>query len=330
VKYTTLKRADLDVSVIALGCWQFAGGEMWGEQDDKDSIATVHAALDAGITLFDTAEGYGAGKSEEVLGRALEDRRDRAIIATKASGPTFVPDEMVAACEKSLKRLRTDYIDIYQLHWPREGQVEAEEIFTGVERLLSSGKIRHFGVCNFGMGDLENLLSAGSIVSNQVSYSLLWRGIEVELVPTCKAEGIGILTYSSLVHGLLSGRYTDLSAFPDSRARTLHFSSERPGIRHGQPGQEDLTSCALARIGALCSEAGVSMVEAAYGWIAAQPGVTSVLAGARTPSQATENAAIADLGLPPDFLEGLSEATAELKDAFGAHLDMWQMPGRIH
>ena len=327
--YRKLAGGKLEVSVIALGCWQFAGGDMWGAQKDSDSIDAVSAALDEGITLFDTAEAYGSGKSEEVLGEALEGRRARAVIATKTAGPTYGPEEIQAACERSLKRLKTDYIDIYQLHWPRENQAPAEQIFEGVSKLKQQGKIRHFGVCNFGQQNLGDLLQAGAVASNQLNYSLLWRGIEYDIVPKCRDEGIGILTYGSLMHGLLSGRYETLDDFPTSRGRTLHFASTRPDVLHGQPGQEQLTTETLRRIKSLCSDAGFSMVEAAFGWVARQPQVTSVLAGARKSEQVRQNARVASRTLPGAFLSALSKASEDLKKAFGGQADVWDLPGRI-
>jgi aryl-alcohol dehydrogenase-like predicted oxidoreductase len=251
------------------------------------------------------------------------------VIATTASGPTYAPDELTAACEKSLKRLQTDYIDIYQLHWPRDGQAPAEQVFRGVESLMQAGKIRHFGVCNFGLLDLTNLLAAGVPVTDQLCYSLLWRGIEYEIVPKCRERGIGILTYSSLVHGLLSGKYESVDSLPASRARTLHFSGGNDGVRHGQPGQEALTNKTLARIRQVCIDAGVSMADAAFGWVMNQPQVTSVLAGARTPEQVRQNAGVADTELPESFLNALTGATEDLKNAFGKQADMWLVPGRI-
>lgn len=329
MKYRRIENAGIDVSIIALGCWQFAGGQMWGDQEERDSIAAVDAALDNGITLFDTAEGYGNGTSEEVLGKALSGKRSKAIIATKASGPTFGADEMTSACENSLRRLRTDHIDIYQLHWPRDQAVPPSEIHQTVDKLKKSGKIRFFGVCNYGRHDLTALSDAGTVVTDQLSYSLLWRGIEEEIVPVCQDRGIGILTYSTLVHGLLSGKYHDLSEFPESRARTLHFSSDRPQTRHEQDGQEKLTAQTLSRIQSICRDAGVSMSDAAFGWAAYRPQVASVLAGARNVEQVEANARIADIDFPSGFFNQLTDATDELKNAFGAHADMWQVPGRI-
>ena len=329
MKYKTITKAGIDVSTIALGCWQFAGGDMWGDQQEKENVAAVHAAIDLGINLFDTAEGYGAGKSEEVLGRALKGKRDKVVVATKASGPTYAADEIAAACENSLKRLGTDYIDIYQLHWPRPGMVGGDALFEGIGRLIDSGKIRHFSVCNFGTGDLAKILPSGTVTTNQLSYSLLWRGIEYEIVPKCKEHDIGIFTYSSLVHGLLSGKYSRLDDFPDNRARSLHFSSSRAGVTHGTGGREALTSETLEKIRSLCRKAGVTVAEAAFGWAMHQPQVTSVLAGAGKPGQVEQNAAVADMSFPEGFLDALTMATDPLKAAFGNQVDMWQVPGRI-
>ena len=303
---------------------------MWGDQEEKANIQTVHAALDLGITLFDTAEGYGSGKSEEVLGKALKGKREGAVIATKSSGPTYSPDELEASCDKSLKRLRTDYIDIYQLHWPRSEMVDSDALFEGADRLVESGKIRHFAVCNFGAQDLSGLLSSGAIVTNQLCYSLLWRGIENEIVPKCRENEIGILTYSSLVHGLLSGNYLNLDEFPVGRARSLHFSSQRPDVRHGQNGREDLTSQTLEQIESICGDAGITMVAASFGWVMNRPQVTSVLAGAGKPDQVRQNALVADIIFPDGLWAALTDATEELKNAFGNQVDMWQIPGRIH
>jgi len=335
MQYRKLGNSDLEVSTIGMGCWQFAGGKMWGEQEERDSKEAVDAALNEGINLFDTAEGYGKGSSEEVLGRALKGRREKAIIATKSSGPTYAPEELKKACEGSLKRLDTDYIDLYQLHWPRQKAVPHSEILEGVKQLQKEGKIRFFGVCNYGPGDLAGSLPAeetepeAKIVSNQLAYSLLWRSIEYEVVPICQAHNIGILTYSTLVHGLLSGKYLNPDNFPRIRARTLHFSGGREEVRHGQEGQEELTFRTIQKIKSICDDAGIDMVTASFGWAANQPGITSVLAGARNADQIKKNAAAGSYDFPKGFFEKLTRATSEIRRTFGGHLDMWEVPGRI-
>ena len=144
MEYRKLGTADIEVSVMALGCWPFAGGMVWGEQDEGESIATVHAALDAGINFFDTAEGYEEGHSERVLGRGLTGRRQQAVIASKVSPNHLTPEGIAAACEQSLENLQTDYIDLYQIHWPNH-DIPIETSWRALEELLAAGKIRGGG-----------------------------------------------------------------------------------------------------------------------------------------------------------------------------------------
>ena len=143
---------------MALGCWPFAGGMIWGEQDEGESIATVHAALDAGINFFDTAEGYEEGRSERVLGRGLAGRRQQAVIASKVSPNHLTPKGIAAACEQSLKNLQTDYIDLYQIHWP-DHDIPIETSWRAFEDLLAAGKVRALGVANFASNDLADLVA---------------------------------------------------------------------------------------------------------------------------------------------------------------------------
>ena len=320
------KLGGIDVSTIALGCWGFAGGSMWGETEEKESIATIHAAMGAGINLLDTAEGYGDGLSEEIVGKALKGRRDGAVVATKVGPAGFRPADLRAACERSLARLATDYVDLYQLHWPDRQGIPMAEVVGELERLASEGKIRLWGVCNFGVPDLAEL-PEGPAVSNQLAYSLLFRGIEFEILPRCRDLSMGVLVYSGLMHGILSGRYLSADEVPEGRARTRHFRTGRPGVRHGESGQEELTFGTLAEIREISRQAGRSMSDVALAWLLAQPGVASILAGARSRGQAVQNAAIGDVALPGDVLDAVTAATARLKEAMGGNPDMWQGEG---
>ena len=184
MEYRKLGQTDIDVSVIGLGCWPFAGGAYWGEQDDEDSIATVRAALDAGINFFDTAEGYGRGYSEQVLGRGLQGRRHEAVIATKVSASHLSAEEVARACEQSLTNLQTDYIDLYQIHWPN-WQIPLSETVEALGLLRQGGKIRAIGVSNFAVRDQSDMLALSDCATNQLPYSLLWRVIEDDIQPLC-------------------------------------------------------------------------------------------------------------------------------------------------
>lgn len=324
--YTKLPGTDIDVSVLALGCWPFAGGDVWGAQDDGVSIATVHAALDAGITFFDTAEGYG--NSERILGQGLEGRRDEAVIATKVGKGHLSSDDLPKACEKSLKNLQTDCIDLYQIHWPNRG-IPIEETADALSRLRDQGKIRAIGVCNFACGDLADLLAVADIVTNQLPYSLLWRVIEREIQPMCLENEIGIICYSPLMQGLLTGRYASADEMPDGLARTRLYSCDRPMARHGEPGCETEVFNALSEIRAIADELGVAMAEMALAWVRQQPGITSLLVGARTPEEVQWNLPSVALTLSDDHLRRLSEIASNVKNKLGDNPDMWMSESRM-
>lgn len=327
MNYRKLGQTDLQVSTIAMGCWAIVGGPTWGDQDEAEAIQTIHAALDLGINFFDTAEGYGDGLSEALLGRGLGSRRAEAVIATKVSQTNLTPVAVRAACERSLQYLNTDYIDLYQIHWPSR-EVPFADTMAELEKLRDEGKIRVIGVSNFGIGDMTEMLTLGHFQSNQLPYNLLWRAIEYEIQPRCVAEQISILPYSPLQQGLLTAKFATADAVPEGRARTRHFSGQRPQTRHGEAGAEAETFAAIQRIAALCDEIGQPMAQVALAWLLYQPGVPSVLAGARSVRQIQQNAAAAEVKLAEDVLQQLDAITQPLKEKMGADPDMWSSDSR--
>lgn len=328
MQYRELGKSGIRVSTVAIGCWAMAGDQYWGPQDESQALAALRTALDVGINFFDTAELYGDGYSEELIGKALEGRRREAVIASKASNQHLSGPDLRRACQASLRRLRTDYLDLYQIHWPSR-QTPLSETVAALEALQREGTIRAYGVSNFGPGDLDDLLAlTDRAVSNQVPYSLLWRAIEFAIQPKCVAHGIGILPYSPLAMGLLTGKFATADDVPAGRARTRHFSKDRPGTRHGEPGCEAETFAALSRIRQIADSIGQPMADVALAWLLSRPGVTAVVAGARDPAQVRENARAADLSLPPAILQALTEATEPLKQRLGPNPDMWQSESR--
>jgi aryl-alcohol dehydrogenase-like predicted oxidoreductase len=323
-----LGNTDLSVSKIALGCWGFAGGDMWGTQDEADSIATVKAALESGINFFENAQGYGNGYSEEILGKALQGRRHEVIIATKISAATAVNQGIEAACELSLKRLQTDYIDLLQPHWPYR-HMPAEDAYQAFTKLREDGKIRAFGVSNYGVGDLSEILQYGEVSSNQLPYSLLFRAIEYDVQPLCVQENVGILCYSTLLHGLLADKFASPEDIPDGRARTRHFSKNRSGTRHGEEGCETEVFAAIEQIRQITAEIEQPMALVSVAWVLQQPGVASVIAGARQPEQIQEMATAVDLHLDPAIIQKLNAATEEVKEILGSNPDMWSSESRF-
>ncbi len=327
MKYQNLGKTDISVSKITLGCWAFAGGDLWGTQEANNSLATVHAALDMGINFFDTAEGYtGDDYSENVLGQALVGRRQETVIATKVSPRNLSKADIQQACERSLRRLQTDYIDLYQIHWANP-DIPIEETMEGLARLKEQGKIRAVGVSNFGVLDLSDILELGRCETNQLPYNLLWRAIEYDIIPKCEAEGVGVLCYSVLQQGLLTGKYATIDDLPPSRTRSRHFSGDRAMSRHGQPGYEPELIEAFNKVKTIAANLEQPMANVSLAWALHQPGITSVIAGARTPAQIQETAQSVDLALSPETLTSLNEATAELKEALGPNPDMWQAQG---
>ncbi|MBT3606255.1 MAG: aldo/keto reductase [Candidatus Latescibacteria bacterium] len=326
--YNKLGNTDINVSPIALGCWPFAGGAVWGDQDDNVSVATVHAALDAGINFFDTAEGYEKGHSERVLGQGLKGRRNEAIIATKVSANNLSAEGIVKACEQSLKNLQTDTIDLYQIHWPN-WNIPIQESMTALEQLCTQGKVRTLGVCNFGPIDLTDLLSVGSIVTNQLPYSLLWRVIEREIQPICNQNNIGLLCYSPLMQGLLTGRYKTADDVPEGLARIRLYSNKREMAKHDDPGCETEVFDALKEIQVISEEIGHPMAAVALAWVKQQKGVTSLLVGARNPEEIAWNLPAIDLTLSEDIIQRLTTATETVKNKLGNNPDFWMSKSRM-
>jgi aryl-alcohol dehydrogenase-like predicted oxidoreductase len=303
VRYRSLGNSGLIVSVAGLGCNNF------GRRLDADGTrAVVDAAIDAGMTLFDTAESYGPrGLSEEFLGRALEGRRDQVVLATKfghqnsqmgyppSAGAKGGRGYIMRAVEQSLRRLRTDYIDLYQIHTPDRATPVAETL-AALGDLVAQGKVRYIGHSNFGgwriaeAAAVARELGTGGFISAQNHWSLLERGAESEVVPAARRYGLGVLPYSPLANGLLTGKIR--RGQPPAEGTRL---AQRPGY---------ITDDKLDRVEALASWAerhGVTILDVAVGGLAAQPGCASVIAGAMSPEQVKGNAEAA--GWQPDEAE---------------------------
>jgi len=303
----------MEVSVICCGTMAMGSSVPFGNQDDEVSVQTVHAALDAGVNFFDTAESYGDGHAEEVLGRALQGRRERAVIATKVSSAHLVEPSLSQACDASLQRLRTDWVDLYQVHWP-DHSWPFVDVAASLERLREKGKIRAWGVSNFGPLDLSEALSAGHPEVDQLPYSLLWRATEHEIVPLCTEHDVSVICYSPLAQGILTGKFASVADVPAQRQRARYC--KEPVAR--------LAFAVVDELRAVSTELRQPMADVALAWLLAQRGVASVLAGMRAPEQARENARAGDLVLAPEVLARLTAASQPLKDALDANPDMWQ------
>ncbi|MFO7724560.1 MAG: aldo/keto reductase [Oceanipulchritudo sp.] len=277
---------------LGLGCWAL-GGRGWGGQAEKEAFAVMEAALECGVCHFDTARAYG--NSEKVVGRFIEKRREAVFLASKVL-PGEAPAAIRCGLELSLRNLRTDYIDLYYLHWPVEGldirpQVEV------LEQKRAAGLIGSIGVSNYSVGQLRQAREAGTIDFLQVGYHLFWRVIEKEILPCCMEEGIPVIAYSSLGQGLLTGKFGPVPGF----AKGDH----RPGsVLHFREDIWPAVHAATDEVKRLAKEAGRPPSHLALQWAARRTGIRGVLAGARNRRQMMENAAAFGETLPEEvFLE---------------------------
>ena len=328
MQYRTIAQGKLQVSTVCLGCWAMVGDDTWGPQDKADAIDTIRAAVDAGITFFDTAEGYGAGYSEQLIGEALGRRRDEVVIASKVSRSHLSAGDLAAACERSLQNLGTAWLDVYYIHWPSR-QVPLTETVRAMEDLVAAGKVRHMAVSNFGRADLSEILPLAAPAANQLAYSLLFRAIELEVLPACRAADVAVTCYSPLMQGLLTGKFPTPEDVPEGRARTRHFSGSRPQARHGQAGAEQETFAVVAGAAEVARQGGLDMAAMSLAWLLGREGVASVVVGARSPEQIRRNAAAAGLALPRELAERLDEISRPLREKLGASADMWSAESRL-
>jgi aryl-alcohol dehydrogenase-like predicted oxidoreductase len=305
MEYRQLGRSGLRVSALTLGTMTFGGKGNFAKVGDTGAAGArrmVDLAFDAGINLFDTADVYSDGVSEEILGDALKGRRDKAVIATKARfrmgpGPNdegLSRQHLVAACEASLKRLGTDYIDLYQLHqW--DGMTPVEETAAALDDLVRAGKVRYVGVSNFSGWHLMKFMEAARHgvarpVAQQIHYTLQAREAEYELIPATIDQGLGVLVWSPLAGGLLSGKYRRGQLAPEG-TRQLAKWGEPPVRDEGK--LYDIVEVLVE----IAGKRGVSPAEVALAWLLGRPGVTSLIVGARTEEQLTANLKAADLVL---------------------------------
>jgi aryl-alcohol dehydrogenase-like predicted oxidoreductase len=287
--------------VIGYGAWE-AGGADWGPNDsEKAVIAAMHAALEAGIDWIDTAEVYGRGVSETIVGRAVAGRRDEVLIATKVApapeGTGFRPEQVRAACDASLARLGTDRIDLYQLHWPDETGVPIEDTWGAVAGLVDVGKVRFCGVSNFDRGQIERCLKIRHVDSLQPEFSLLATE-ERELIRWCGEAGVGVISYSPLGAGLLTGAIAPGTVFTDWRAEATE----------GFLAEPERSLAAADRLRPVSERLGISLAQLALAWNVAQPGVTAAIAGSRNSEHVRSNAAAGDLELDAAAIREIEDA----------------------
>lgn len=318
--------SGLELPLLGVGVWSFGGGsdDYWGAQSESDADAVVGRAIELECAYFDTAEVYNDGASESALGKLLKGRRDKVVIGTKVSPHNVAPGTLRQHCDASLRRLQTDYVDLYMVHWPIPSAAMADA-FAALAELRDEGKIRHIGISNFGVQQMTDALATGSrIAVNQLGYSLLTRAIELEIAPFCQENGIGVMTYMPLMQGILAGKYRSADDVPKERARSRHFSAGREGSRHGEPGVEKEMFAALDGLRAMSEETDIPMADLALAWCASNPAVSCVLAGGRNIQQLEENARGVSLKLSDEIVGRLNAISEPVMQGMGPNPDMWQ------
>jgi myo-inositol catabolism protein IolS len=294
-----------------MGTWQ-AGRDMWTDIDDTETTRAIQAAIDAGINTIDTAAVYGKGHSEKVVGQAVAECRQQVVLATKVFANELQYDQVIAACERSLANLNTDYIDLYQIHWPSGSfgspVVPIEETMRALNDLKDQGKIRAIGVSNFSRSQLEEAMAYGDIVSLQPPYSLIWRHVEEDAMPLCAAKGLSILAYSPMAQGILTGKFGPDHQFKRGDHRRANRLFQEPIFAKVQKALEALMPIA--------EQHHITLGQLALAWIIAQPGACAI-AGARNETQARENARAADVTLTPEDLAAMDRISRQVTD----HLD---------
>jgi aryl-alcohol dehydrogenase-like predicted oxidoreductase len=299
MEYRRLGNTDLKLSEIGFGCWAMGGG--WGQTDDRESIAAVRRALDLGINFFDTADIYGFGYSEEVLSEALGSRRNEVIVATKGGlawdehGCIFRSSSryhIMQAVEESLKRLKTSYIDLYQIHWP-DWHTPFEVTMKVLDDLIKSGKVRYVGVSNFTVKQMKECMKVRPVHSLQPPYNMLMRDIEKGELPFCRRNGIGVVAYGPLAYGLLTGKFTNDTKFPKADWRSGELFPD-PGdwqrhidLFHGKQFGRNLK--VVEKLKKIAARREKTVGQLAIAWILSNPAVTSAIVGAKRPSQLEEN-----------------------------------------
>lgn len=318
---TALGKTDLEITRVGLGAWAIGGGGWqggWGPQDDAESIATIHRAVELGVNWIDTAAAYGLGRAEEVVGRAVRGLPDgeRPLLFTKSGlvweeGGTTVsnvgaPASIRRECEDSLRRLGVDVLDLLQIHWPATDGTPVEQTWSTMADLVDEGKVRYIGVSNFDVDLLEACEAVRHVDTYQPELNLLVRGAAATTLPWCEAHGTGVVVYSPMRSGLLTGRYTRERAesLPDDDWRSSHPDFQEPGLT---------TNLAVVdRLRTIAGELGCTLPELAVAWTLAWPAVHGAIVGARRPSQLDDWIGAAAIELDDDRLDEMGAVLDEM------------------
>ncbi|MCL2318653.1 MAG: aldo/keto reductase [Treponema sp.] len=303
MEYVNFGKTGSKVSRISFGCWEM-GGAMWEHSGDETNIKAVHKALDAGITSFDTAEAYGDGHSEEVLGKAIAGRRKDIFLATKVAKKNLRPADLRNSITGSLKRLGTDYVDLYYIHWPNP-EIPLEGTMNEMVKIQKEGLIKYIGVSNFDVTLLKEAMKIGRVEAVQNEYSLLQRDIEKEVLPFCRENSISVMGYSSIAKGILTGAFH----FGGAKLKETDFrASRRLFLPAHLEAERELLDTMKRTAGSLHITCG----QLALAWLFHQKGLCSALVGTQSEKHFLENIQAVDISLSSKDLSVLDEVSARV------------------
>jgi len=313
MRYNKLGWSNLIVSEVALGCAQFSAQFTKTQKTEADMIAIMHRSLDLGITMWDTAPSYGNGMSETIVGKALVGRRDKVVVATKVAWGHAMPEMVEESCDASLRRLGTDHIDLLQIHWPSDEEPN-ELTIAGVARLVKAGKVRYAAVSNFKQDQVELAWCVYPVASNQLPYALVWRYDE-PLIQYCGEYKIGVLAYSPLGEGILTGRYDETTTFPSGDVRN-HCVFFLPNVM-------PLALKVTAALKQVADKHEVTPAQVAINWTARRSNISSVIVGSSSIQQVEQNASAVDWELDDDDRALLLAASDEYMATAPTFRTMW-------
>ena len=317
MKTRSLGTSDIQITPILMGTWQ-AGRKMWSGIDDRESIKAIRTAVETGITTIDTAEVYGGGHSEQIVAQAVSDIRDRLVYASKVFANHLQYNAVIEACDRSLKNLHTDYLDLYQIHWPSGSfgneTVPIEETMKALNKLKADGKIRAIGVSNFSRAQLEEAAQYGRIESLQPPYSLFWRKVENDAAPYCVENNISILAYSPMAQGLLTGKFGLGHQFDAEDHRSANVLFQGKNFERAQKALDQLRPIAQSH--------NCTLAQLSLAWLIAQPQANAI-AGARNAQQAEDNAQAASVELSLDELKHIDSIGKQVTDHLDDNPVMW-------
>lgn len=321
-----LGSSDLMIGTVGIGTWSYGSNEndYWGKQEQSDVDMAVKCAIDKGINFFDTAIVYNGGRSEEALGKAIKGRRDKAVICDKISN-RVEPEDYEDSVDLMLKHLDMEYMDLLLLHWPCKKIDDNKSRLDAMVKMIDTGKVKNIGVSNFGLKQLDSIKEfLPYVCANELGHNILSRGIETGIAQKCMENEIGIIGYSPLFQGLLTGKYKTIDEIPSNYARTRHFKSERGGSAKAGFDVEEEILIILEELKRISEKLNITPAQLSLAWSISKPGIAAAIVGSRNEKQLNSNVKAANLMLPQWAIDKIDEMSWPIVDKIGSSPDYYK------